>query len=140
MTFSLDPRLARDGIIIGSNEHNLLLMMNDARYPWFIVVPRLASACEWFDLTPEQQIQLHRDCMELGRCVRSAFHCDKINIGALGNIVKQLHIHVLGRYESDPAWPGPVWGHSPAVPYTENDKQHRIEQLFKQERFPFSTA
>jgi len=140
MAFKLDERLEKDSFIIGSNAHNLLLMMNDSRYPWFIVVPKIEGVSEWFDLTETQQVQLHRDSVLLGQCVQSAFAGDKINIASLGNIVRQLHVHVVGRNQQDPAWPGPVWGHSAAVHYTADEKQHRITQLFVQDQLPFSSA
>ena len=140
MAFTLDPRLAADCSIIGSNEQSLLLLMEDSRYPWFIVVPKIEGACEWFDLTHEDQLRLHQDCVALGHSVKQAYACEKINIAALGNIVRQLHIHVVGRETTDPAWPGPVWGHSPAIRYTDETRQERINRLYGQDKLPFNTT
>jgi len=140
MAFALDPRLAADCSIIGSNGQSLLLLMEDSRYPWFIVVPKLEGVSEWFDLAPDVQLRLHQDCVALGHCVKQAYACEKINIAALGNIVRQLHIHVVGRETTDPAWPGPVWGHSPAIRYTDETRRERVSRLYGQDKLPFNTT
>ena len=137
MTFILDPRLRNDTIPVGNNERHLLLMMNDSRYPWFIVVPAINGVSEWFDLSLDAQQQLHQDCVQLGACVKQAFGCEKINIAALGNIVRQMHVHVIGRSIQDPAWPGPVWGHSPAVAYTDDQAQATKSRLLAIRDLPF---
>lgn len=137
MAFVLDSRLAKDACPVGRNEHSLLLMMNDRRYPWFIVVPTVADACEWFDLSLSLQQQVHADCVQLGQCVQQAFGSDKINIAALGNIVRQLHVHVVGRRQDDPAWPGPVWGHSPAEPMNTTEQAARMADLLRMDTLPF---
>lgn len=138
MAFELDSRLRQDSHLIGRNQHALLMMMNDCRYPWFIVVPQRANVSEWFDLSPEDQIGLHLDCVRLGQCVQNAFACEKINIAALGNIVRQMHVHVVGRTTGDAAWPGPVWGHSPAIGYSDSQRDARRAALFEQPELPFT--
>lgn len=138
MAFELDSRLRQDSHLIGRNQHALLMMMNDCRYPWFIVVPQRANVSEWFDLSPEDQIGLHLDCVRLGQCVQNAFACEKINIAALGNIVRQMHVHVVGRTTGDAAWPGPVWGHSPAIGYNDSQRDARRAALFEQPELPFT--
>lgn len=138
MAFELDQRLQQDTHLMGENEQALLLLMNDSRYPWFIVVPRQANTVEWFDLPEPVQLRLHQDCVALGRCLQAAFDCDKINIAALGNVVRQMHVHVIGRYQHDPAWPGPVWGHSPATAYSGADLAMRRERLLGQNDLPFT--
>ena len=138
MAFELDARLRNDTHLIARNQDALLLLMNDCRYPWLIVVPTLEGASEWFNLDVEQQARLHLDSVRLGRCVQQAFDCEKINIAALGNVVRQMHIHVVGRNGSDPAWPGPVWGHSAAIPYSDTQLKERKLQLFAQSDLPFS--
>jgi len=140
MAFELDHRLRNDTHLIARNEHGLLLLLNDSRYPWFIVVPQLAGVSEWFDLPGEMQIRLHQDCVALGRCVQNAFGSEKINIAALGNIVRQMHVHVVGRSSADPAWPGPVWGHSPAVAYSEQALAARRDAILSQDHFPFTAV
>jgi len=138
MAFRLDPRLQQDTIELGGSEHALLLLLNDSRYPWFVLVPRQEGASEWFDLPESLQIELHRQSVQLGAAIREHFHCDKINIAALGNIVRQMHLHVVGRRVGDPAWPGPVWGHSAAVPYDPTALEELKSILRKMTELPFT--
>lgn len=93
--------------------------MNDSQYPWFILVPRKAGATEIIDLSAQEQIQLTQESAKLSHLLQSVFSPDKLNIAALGNMVAQLHIHHIARFKTDCAWPNPVWGYSPAVPYTD---------------------
>ena len=124
--FELHPRLAADSILIGRLPLSVLLLFNDARYPWFILVPRRSGISEVFQLPETDQQQLWRESAILARHLMQSFHADKINIGALGNLVPQLHVHHIARFTSDPAWPGPVWGHSPAEPYEKHGITERI--------------
>jgi len=96
-----------------------LLLMNDARYPWFILVPRRDDIQEIFQLDAEEQQQLQRESSLLGKHLMECFGGDKLNIAALGNLVSQLHIHHIVRYRDDMTWPGPVWGVGLAQPYEE---------------------
>jgi diadenosine tetraphosphate (Ap4A) HIT family hydrolase len=121
MGFELDPRLERDTILVSSMPMCELLVMNDARYPWAILVPRIAGARELHDLKPADGAVVWAEVMKIAQALSTWPRVGKINIGALGNMVPQLHIHIVGRHANDPAWPGPVWGHSPRVPY-ENDE------------------
>lgn len=91
--------------------------MNDARYRWLILVPRRPQLVETTDLDDEAQCRLWREVTAAGAALRSNGPCDKLNIGALGNIVRQLHVHVVARQATDAAWPGPVWGDGAAQPY-----------------------
>jgi len=91
--------------------------MNEARYPWLVAVPRLPDAVELFGLASQDGEQAWAEIQALGALVGGLPGVGKVNIGALGNMVRQLHVHIVGRHEGDPAWPGPVWGHSPAKPY-----------------------
>lgn len=95
-----------------------LLLMNDSRYPWFILVPRRPGITEIFQLGETDQQQLQRESVALGQGIMSVFGGDKLNVAALGNLVSQLHIHHIVRYRDDATWPGPVWGVGIAVPYT----------------------
>jgi diadenosine tetraphosphate (Ap4A) HIT family hydrolase len=119
MTFTLDPRLAADTIKLASLPLCELLVMNDARYPWAILVPRIAGARELHDLTEADQADLWRTTMAISTAIGAWPNVEKINVGALGNVVSQLHVHIVGRRTGDPAWPGPVWGHSPRVAYQD---------------------
>lgn len=119
MEFTLHPRLAADCFIVGRLPLSLLLMLNDQRYPWFILVPRRSDTGEVFQLEETDQQQLWRESSQLARGLMTTFHADKINIGALGNLVPQLHVHHVARFRTDPAWPAPVWGHSDPLPYDD---------------------
>ena len=117
MSFVLHPRLEADAFFIADWPLCRVLLMNDARYPWLILVPRRDGLTEMMDLPVQYRALLVEEIAKAGAVVRSRSGITKVNVGALGNLVPQLHVHVLGRHPGDPAWPGPVWGHSPAVPY-----------------------
>ncbi|MGA7800800.1 MAG: HIT family protein [Gammaproteobacteria bacterium] len=116
--FALHPQLARDCIPIGDFALTRLLLMNDANYPWLILVPRREGIREIYQLSANDQRRLIRESSYLARQLKEGLHAHKINIAALGNQVPQLHIHHVARYENDPAWPRPVWGAVPPRPYT----------------------
>ena len=124
--FELHSRLAADCIRVGRLPLSLLLLLNDARYPWFILVPQRSGIGEIFQLPESDQCQLWRESANLSHNLMQSFHADKINIGALGNLVPQLHVHHIARFTSDPAWPGPVWGHSEPLPYEKHSISERI--------------
>jgi diadenosine tetraphosphate (Ap4A) HIT family hydrolase len=115
--FILDPRLERDTCCLGAFPLSLLLLMNDATYPWLILVPRRPEIHEIYQLDPADQQQLLVESSHLAAVLATLLHADKLNIAALGNLVPQLHLHHVVRYRSDPAWPAPVWGKAPPVPY-----------------------
>jgi diadenosine tetraphosphate (Ap4A) HIT family hydrolase len=119
--FTLHPQLQNDGIQIGDFPLSRLLLLNDARYPWFILVPMRQAITEIYQLSEEEQQQLLRESSQLGRFLMEAFDGDKLNIGALGNLVPQLHIHHIVRYRSDEVWPRPVWGIGTAVPFLQDE-------------------
>lgn len=108
--FELDPRLAADTAFIADWKLSRLLLMDDARFPWLILVPRRTCACELDDLTNDDQAELTAEINQAMGLLREITPQDKLNVGALGNIVRQLHVHVVARRGGDAAWPGPVWG------------------------------
>jgi diadenosine tetraphosphate (Ap4A) HIT family hydrolase len=116
--FTLNPRLEADCIVMGDFPLSRLLLMNDSRYPWFILVPRREEIREIYQLGEREQQQLQRESVTLGQGIMEAFGGDKLNVAALGNLVPQLHIHHIVRYLDDATWPGPVWGIGISVPYT----------------------
>jgi diadenosine tetraphosphate (Ap4A) HIT family hydrolase len=116
--FQLHPRLNEDCITIGNFPLCRLLLMNDASYPWFILVPQRQGVREIFELDDADQQQLLRESSSLSRTLSEHFKADKINVAALGNMVPQLHIHHIARFTTDAAWPAPVWGHAPAKAYS----------------------
>jgi diadenosine tetraphosphate (Ap4A) HIT family hydrolase len=115
--FALHPRLAADTFVVRDSRLSRVLLMNDARYRWLVLVPRIADAVELFDLSKENRAILTEEIAKTARMLKELAGAAKINIGALGNLVPQLHVHIVARNPDDPAWPDPVWGHSPAVPY-----------------------
>ena len=127
--FTLDSRLQADTNILGESALNLLLLMNDSRYPWCILVPKQQGLQEIYQLSESDQFSLTKESSLLATVMMDLLPLDKMNIGALGNVVSQLHVHHVGRRKNDPAWPGPVWGHSPAIPYTSEGKQELVNSL-----------
>lgn len=127
--FELHPQLARDTLVLADLALSRLLLMNDAQYPWCILVPRIAGASEIHELPEPDQAQLLRESVELGRAMMNAFGGDKLNVAALGNVVPQLHVHHIVRFRTDPAWPAPVWGRHPAQPYDDARRRNFIERL-----------
>ena len=122
--FALDPRLAADTRPVASLPLCDVLLMNDARYPWLILVPRRAGLVEIADLRDDEQAMLWQEVNRAAAALRAVAPCDKLNLGALGNIVRQLHVHVVARVEGDTAWPGPVWGNG--QPVARGDAQARL--------------
>jgi diadenosine tetraphosphate (Ap4A) HIT family hydrolase len=117
--FELDPRLAADTLVVGETPLCRVLLMNDARYPWLILVPRRGDVTEPFGLSESDQARLWQESMRLGEAMKVHFAADKLNIAALGNQVAQLHVHHIARFRTDYAWPGPVWGVGSPVPYSD---------------------
>ncbi len=115
--FQLHPQLSQDCEYLGRFPLSHLLWMRDANYPWAILVPDREGVREIHELSEEDQGQLMRESCGLSRVLATLFQADKMNLGALGNLVPQLHIHHVVRYRSDPAWPAPVWGRVPAGAY-----------------------
>ena len=115
--FQLDPQLDADTLPLGRLGLCRILLMNDARYPWLILVPERGGLAEIIDLPEPEQMTLMREIAAASQALQALFNPDKLNVGALGNRVRQLHVHVLARFVSDQAWPGPVWGVGAAQPY-----------------------
>ncbi|MBI1209954.1 MAG: HIT domain-containing protein [Alphaproteobacteria bacterium] len=115
--FDLDPKLEADTEKLVDWKLSRVLLMNDRRFPWLILVPRLRHAVEPFDLPEAERALLWREVDFAAAKLKAETKALKINIGALGNIVRQLHIHVVARNDGDGAWPGPVWGSGTRVPY-----------------------
>lgn len=128
-SFALHPRLASDTFVLRKWPLCSVLGMNDARYPWCILVPRRADIREIHELVEADQQQLLRESSTLGRALMQAFAGTKLNVAALGNVVSQLHVHHVVRFEHDAAWPGPVWGRHPPQPYDEAGRRTFVERL-----------
>ncbi|MFJ4346841.1 HIT family protein [Pseudomonas sp. NPDC089401] len=119
--FEMDSRLQQDSLVLGDFGLCRLLLSKDANYPWFILVPRRAGVSELFDLSADDQAQLWKETTLLAEVLKGEFEADKINVATLGNVVKQMHMHVIVRHQSDAAWPAPVWGKVPAVEYAAGE-------------------
>ncbi len=116
--FALDARLEQDTLVIGDFPLSRLLLSNDSTYPWFILVPRRDQISELFELDTGDQQQLWLETTALAELLKDLFDADKMNVATLGNVVSQLHMHVIVRKRDDAAWPAPVWGKHPAKPYS----------------------
>ncbi|MBC6941953.1 MAG: HIT domain-containing protein [Xanthomonadales bacterium] len=129
MSFMLDARLAADSHPIGDLALSSLRLMDDARFPWLILVPRIAGARELVDLDAGDRGALLDEITAVGRALELELQPDKLNIAALGNVVAQLHVHVIARYRNDAAWPQPVWGHGTACAYAPAAREALVARL-----------
>lgn len=127
--FSLHPRLAADTIHLGDFPLSQCLLMNDSQYPWLILVPRQADLREVHELSEADQQQLLRESSWVSARLAAALGASKMNVANLGNVVAQLHWHIIARFEHDPAWPAPVWGRHPVRAYRDDELAARIEAL-----------
>lgn len=127
--FVLHERLKADTHAISDWPLSSLRLLNDTTYPWLVLVPRLENITEMHQLSAADQTQAMAEMSMASRIITDIYSPDKINIGALGNLVPQLHIHVLGRFRTDPSWPGPVWGAHPPKPYDAADMKAAIELI-----------
>lgn len=128
-TFTLDPRLDQDSLHIADLPLCQVQLGRDARYPWVILIPRRADVVEVYELSSDDQAQLWREASRLGEAMMRHFGGDKLNVATLGNQVPQLHLHVIVRFKSDAAWPGPVWGQGQAERYTEAALKRRQQEI-----------
>lgn len=130
--FFLHPKLAADCSVLGDLPLSRLLLMEDARYPWCVLVPRRPELIELHTLSPEDAALLHEEIGMVAELLLKQPRVSKINVGALGNVVSQLHVHVVGRHEADFAWPGPVWGFGDPHPYEKHDREALVNTLIEQ--------
>jgi diadenosine tetraphosphate (Ap4A) HIT family hydrolase len=125
----LHPELEKYTILLGRFTLSHLLLMNDANYPWFVLVPDRKNITEIYQLDERDQRLLIHESSTLAEALAQGFHADKINIAALGNVVPQLHVHHIVRYHSDPAWPAAVWGKLHPVPYSDKALHDRVDLI-----------
>ncbi|KIQ04579.1 diadenosine tetraphosphate hydrolase [Agrobacterium tumefaciens] len=128
-TFRLDERLARDSELITKLGLCQLRIQNDKRWPWLVLVPQRNDVSELFELTPLDQAMLSFETNQVASALKELTGATKINVGALGNIVRQLHVHIIARTEGDPCWPGPIWGQGTPEPYSDNDRHNFMKKL-----------
>ena len=129
MPFQLHPQLEADTHLICRTENCQILLMDDARFPWIVLVPEVADIRELYELKARQQQQAYQSILRISKSLAEYSNADKMNVAALGNQVPQLHIHIIARYETDAAWPGPVWGAGQAEPYRPDQLQQRLSDL-----------
>lgn len=127
--FQLHPRLQQDCFIVGDLDLSQLLMMNDCQYPWFILVPRRPAISEIYQLAEKDRQALLAESCALAEKLDEIYKPDKLNIAAIGNLVPQLHVHHVARYQTDKTWPAPIWGKLPAQPYTQQRAEQEIARL-----------
>lgn len=128
-TFCIHPQLQKDSALVGYFQLCQLRMINDSQYPWFILLPQRGNVSEIYQLEALDQMQLQQESCFLAAQLAALFKADKMNIAAIGNIVPQLHLHHIVRYQHDKAWPSPVWGKFAMQPYTELNLAERITQI-----------
>ncbi len=126
--FALHPDFKRD-LEIAQLPLCTVLLKDDVRFPWLILIPRREAIREWFELSSSDQEQLHCEVMQVAKRLSAETKADKINIAALGNITPQLHVHVIARFKTDAAWPNPVWNMGASKPYTAVEKPEVIHTL-----------
>ena len=127
--FTLDAQLQADTIDIGHLELCQVLLAKDANYPWLILVPKCKNITEIYQLSDQEQLQLMQEVSYVAKQMETHFLAEKMNVAALGNVVSQLHLHVIARFSSDPAWPAPVWGKHQARPYEKDDLEATVNSL-----------
>ena len=129
--FVLDERLKSDTHLIASLDTCELLLMDDARWLWLILVPRIAQAVEWHELFTDQRQDIDMEIANVASALKGLTSCEKVNIASLGNAVRQLHIHVIARSTGDDNWTGPVWGHGERKPYSPEGSEMIIQSVRK---------
>lgn len=126
--FEIDPRLARDSLFVTNLPLCNVRLMNNKKFPWVILVPRMQDASEWIDLPRELQHRLSDEIAVVSHILKALVTPDKLNVAALGNMVGQLHVHVIARYKKDSAWPDPVWG-GESEEYSEEESRRLVYEL-----------
>jgi diadenosine tetraphosphate (Ap4A) HIT family hydrolase len=129
MPWTLHPQLESDTGPVGDLPLSRLLLANDANYPWLLLVPRCAGASEIIDLADAEQIALAAEIARVCRALKAVAPCDKLNVAALGNVVPQLHVHIIARRAGDAAWPRPVWGVMQPLAHDAEEVQTFISTL-----------
>jgi len=127
--FLLHQQLDADTALIMSLDICRVLLMKDKRYPWVILVPEIDNLREIHDLDAEDFQKVMAEARHCSEALQKLFGAYKMNMAALGNMVPQLHVHIIARFETDPAWPGPIWGVGDLEPYTENELHERVSLL-----------
>jgi diadenosine tetraphosphate (Ap4A) HIT family hydrolase len=129
MSFKLDKRLAQDSLFVAEVGISQVRLSCDSRYPWLLLIPQINNCSELDDLSFEQQFDVMKASNIISKVLKDCFSPHKLNIACLGNIVKQLHIHHVARFDNDAAWPGPIWGHGASQPYEDIECEARLVRV-----------
>jgi len=127
--FVLDERIENDSTLIAELSLCQIRLQNDSRYPWLVLVPKINDVTEVHELSLEQQTLLMQESSLVAKCLQQVTHCKKINVANLGNVVSQLHWHVVARVEDDATWPGPIWGVGSAIPYEDKKRAELVDSF-----------
>lgn len=127
--FLLDPHIEADSVPVAPLAVSDLRLMDDARFPWLLLVPRRAGLAEIIDLDAADRALLFNEIVAVSEALKAVTGCHKLNVAALGNVVRQLHVHIIARFETDPAWPRPVWGVGERVAYEAATRDRLIERI-----------
>ena len=130
--FKLDPRIENDSILITELSLCQVRLQNDSRYPWLVLVPMLGDVSEVHELIPEQQQRLMNESSKVASALSNLTKCKKVNVANIGNIVSQLHWHIIARFEDDETWPRPVWGVGKRIPYQDQKRAEFIDSFLKE--------
>ncbi|WP_417688521.1 HIT domain-containing protein [Roseibium sp.] len=129
IAFDINPRLEGDSYPVTDLSLCAVRLMKDANYPWLLLIPRKQDLIELIDLQPLERMMLMGEISDVSTALKSVTDCEKLNVAAIGNVVSQLHVHVVARFRDDPAWPAPVWGAVPSIPYEAERAQTLIGRL-----------
>ena len=129
MKFQLDPKLADDTFLVGNLPLSQVLLMNASNFPWIILVPRVSNASELFDLSFDERLNYQKESDYLLEGMSKLYDSHKMNIASLGNVVLQLHTHIIVRYRHDDAWPSPIWTYEGMVKYSDDESKVQIDKL-----------
>lgn len=127
--FAIDSRLEHGSVVIAELPLSMVRLVDDARFPWLLLIPQVAGAVDLIDLAENDRAALIEEIAAAASALKEATNCDKLNVAALGNQVSQLHIHVIARFTNDAAWPDPVWGKGEAVPYEAHAREAFVKSL-----------
>ena len=137
-SFSLHPRLLGESVFVRDLQLSRLVLMNNKRFPWLLLVPRLPDISEIVDLSDEDQRVLWGEIARISKLLRDLFHPDKLNVATIGNLVPQLHVHLIARFQTDEAWPKPTFGFAPPLPYASHElaelRTRILAELAKEDR------
>ncbi|MDF1722357.1 MAG: HIT domain-containing protein [Minwuia sp.] len=127
--FEVDPRLVADSVQVMDLPLCAVRLVDDSRWPWLLLIPRRPGVTEIFELNQADRGRLMEETAAVARAVTAVGPCDKTNVATLGNMVAQMHVHVIARQIGDPAWPGPIWGIGKPVPYARAERVLTVETV-----------